>query len=100
MTSADRARHTAARFSAAAPPPDTAAPTVRTAPVRSSLDLPPGRHHALRERELELMRELGAVRGIRQYLLAAMVRAYLTDERTARLVDGHLAEDLRKRRRT
>ena len=72
-----------------------AARTARTKPVRSSLDLPPARHHALRAREVELMRELGAVRGIRQALVSAMVHVYMTDEAFARRVDAQLADDLR-----
>lgn len=64
--------------------------------MRSSVDLPAGRHYALRERENELMRSLGAVRGLRQRLLASMVAVYLTDETTARRVDAHLADELRE----
>lgn len=99
MTAADRNRANAARFSPSteqAADQARAARTARTKPVRSSLDLPPARHHALRAREIELMRELGAVRGVRQALVSAMVHVYMTDETVARRVDEQLADDLRQ----
>lgn len=100
MTAADRARANAARFSPTteqAADQARAARTARTKPIRSSLDLPPARHHALRAREAELMQEHNAVRGLRQHLLSAMVATYLTDEAFARRVDAQLAEDLRRK---
>ena len=101
MTAADRARANAARFSTTPPVEQAAeqaraARTARTKPIRSSLDLPPARHHALRAREVELAQELGAVRGVRQALVSAMVHVFLTDVTVARRVEAQLAEDLRQ----
>jgi hypothetical protein len=90
----DRA-HTAAERLAAARTHEPAQPAARVKDIRSSLDLSPARHRALRAREIELADELGAVRGIRQPLLAAMVAVYLTDEAFARRVNAELARNLR-----
>jgi hypothetical protein len=91
----DRAHDAAERLAAARHTQPGGPPKPRAKPIRSSLDLPPHRHYALRDRENELIRQYAAVRGLRQALLSAMVAVYLTDEAFARRVDAQLANDLR-----
>lgn len=94
MSRADEIRAKAARqkareqaaadeFSAPAPP---AAPTVRAKPIRSTVDLPSGRHSSLKTWCTETATELGRARVTTQDVVNALVHRLLTDETLARKI--------------
>ena len=86
---ADRARERALRFSAPGeqPAPEPARrPGARVRPVRSTVDLPPTRHHALSTWQQEQASMLGVARVSRQEVIDELVGLLLTDAATERKV--------------
>ena len=92
MSRADEIRSQAAKVRQVhTEPPAPVRPTVRTARVRRTVDLPPVRHQRLAEWCNESAVELGMARLTGQDVLAALVARLLTDETLARKIH----EDLR-----
>lgn len=73
------------------PPRDTPV-AVRGKPIRSTVDLPPARHHALRAWCDETAVQLGKARVTTQDVMRTLVARVLTDETLARKI----RDDLRK----
>lgn len=93
---ADRAAATAVEDqpSTRAPAPRRAAPQVRTATVRKTVDLPPTRYQALSTWCSETAVQLGTSRITGQQVLNTLVARLLTDETLARKIRADLADDL------
>lgn len=66
--------------------PAPAAPAVRAKPIRSTVDLPSGRHFSLKEWCTETATELGHARVTTQDVVNALVHRLLTDETLARKI--------------
>lgn len=111
-TAADRAAATAAKLTRSAsrlpdeprPDDDPVVPAARrgprppaTDPVRSTVDLAPGRHHALDEWQADTAWQLGTkLRKVsRQAVLDELVAELLTNETLARQIMARLAERVR-----
>lgn len=94
----DRIRQLAAKRAAAQDPghePQTArAPRVRATRVRSTVDLPPARHAALKAWCADSAIQLGEVRITTQQTINALVHLLLTDELMSRRVRAAIADEL------
>jgi hypothetical protein len=73
--------------------PLPAAPEVQTKPVRSTVDLSPARHAALKRWSGEIAVEIGRSRVTTQDVLRALVVRLLTDEVLARKIQDDLRQD-------
>jgi len=81
-----KAREQAAATDEVSAPAPPAAPTVRAKPVRSTVDLPSGRHSSLKTWCTETATELGRARVTTQDVVNALVHRLLTDETLARKI--------------
>lgn len=84
---------TPAEVAAAPARPLPAAAAVQTKPVRSTVDLSPARHAALKRWSGEIAVEIGRSRVTTQDVLRALVVRLLTDEVLARKIRDDLRQD-------
>jgi hypothetical protein len=75
-------------------PTASAAPAQRTPkPIRTTVDLPPGRHAALQRWCLDAAPQVGRPRVHGQQVMRALVARLLTDERLSRQIIADLADN-------